>query len=231
MDDKRDFLEQTINQHLGRMLAKREEMDKNGIKHVPVITISTEPGSYGDVIAEELARQMKFEFYNREIIQEVAKSTHADTTLIKSAEQEQLSGIQDLIASLVRKDYIWPGLYLEHLIKVTKAISKKGQAVFVGRGICFILPPEKRFAVLIVAPQEKRIEKIAKQLDKPLKEVEKLIKRREKSRSDFVKKSFHADVNDPVNYDITINTKDLSIEAAVDGIKGLYYKKFPAEQK
>lgn len=229
MEEKKDLLDKLINDYVEKLLKERRQMNEKGEAHIPVITVSNEPGSNGKKIAEELARRMKFEFYNHEIIQKIAKRAHIDSAIIASTEKEYYSGIQDFVSSLINKDYLYPGLYLEYLKDVAKAISTKGHAVFIGRGINFILPSSRRFGVQTVAPLEKRIENVMKDYNCTWEEAEERIKKSEDRRNGFVKKSFKADVGDPVHYDVTINTNILSIETAVEVIEFLFFKKFPAE--
>jgi cytidylate kinase len=43
---------------------------------------------------------------------------------------------------------------------------------------------------------------------------------RQSKRKAFVRQSFHADISDPLHYDLVVNTGKISIEAAVDAIIG-----------
>jgi cytidylate kinase len=92
---------------------------------------------------------------------------------------------------------------MQHLMKVVGTIGKHGRAVVVGRGANFILPPEKRFSVRIVAPQAWRINNVAKELQT------------ESDRRAFIRKYFNADIADPTNYDLVINTATLNVDDAV----------------
>jgi len=41
---------------------------------------------------------------------------------------------------------------------------------------------------------------------------------RESRRRAFIRKSYNADISDPENYDLTINTGRMSIEASVEAV-------------
>ena len=226
MEEKKDLLEKFINEQVVKLDNKRKEMDESGKQYLPVITISASPGSLGSKMAENLAKALGFDFYHREIIEAVAKSAHTSSSVINSIERERFSGLEDFIASLVRKDYIWPGLYMEHLEKVVHAIGRRGHSVIVGRGVNFILPTEKRLSVRTVASFEKRKENIIKEFDTSAEQAEERIRRRESRRTDYVKKSFSADINNPANYDLVINTGEMNLEDCTDIVKIFYFKKF-----
>jgi cytidylate kinase len=186
--------------------------------HIRVITVSMEPGSGGSLIAQKIAERLGLDLFNRIIIEEIAKSAKIRSALIETLEKERLSGVEDFISSLIRDQYIHPDLYLEHLLKVVATIGKHGGAVIVGRGANFILPPEERFSVRIVAPLTVRIQNVAEWHGASLEDAKRRIIARESRRRAFVRQSFNADIRDPVNYDLTINTGRLSAESGVDAV-------------
>lgn len=107
---------------------------------------------------------------------------------------------------------------MQHLVKVVNTIADHGRAVIVGRGANFILPPEERFSVRIVAPLEIRIQNVARAYNVPAEKARKRVIGRESRRSAFIRKSYNADISDPQNYDLTINTGRVRIETAVEAV-------------
>jgi cytidylate kinase len=180
--------------------------------YVPVVTVSIDPGSGGSLVARKVADHFGFDFFNREIIKEIAASVHIKPDVIEHIEKERHSGMEDLIDSCLRDTYLWPGMYLEHLEKVLYTLGEHGRTVVVGRGSNFILPRENRFSVRVTAPMEKRVENIAKAFGVPAAKAQKRIKGREEKRAAFIRKSFHKDVRNPLHYDMVLNTAYLSIE-------------------
>lgn len=185
---------------------------------VPTVTISRDPGSGGRIVAEKLAEQMNFHLFNQEVLHEMATSAHVSEFMLESLDEKGLSVLEDWISSLVYDRYLWPDQYLQHLAKVVGSIAKQGGAVILGRGAAFILPPEKQFRVRVTAPQNLRIEHVARQFNISMDEAKRRVIRTESDRKAFVRKYFNADVTDPVNYDLIINTAIMSIEHAVDVI-------------
>ncbi|MBW1892545.1 MAG: cytidylate kinase family protein, partial [Deltaproteobacteria bacterium] len=110
--------------------------------------------------------------------------------------------------------------------KVIDAIGRRGHSVIVGRGANFILLPEKKFSVRTVAIFEKRKENVIREFDASPDQAVKRIRKREARRQDYIKKSFNADINDPVNYDLVINTGEMNLEDCVEAVKLFYFKKF-----
>ncbi|MBA7644196.1 Cytidylate kinase [subsurface metagenome] len=187
---------------------------------LPVITVSREPGSGGLVVAERIAKQLGLDLFHGEIIQEIAESADTSARILETLDEKGLSVLDDWISTLVNRRHLWPDQYLKHLMKVIGTIGEHGRAVIVGRGASFILPREVRFRVRIVAPLEIRVKNVAHKFDVPSEEARRRVLRADSDRRAFVRKYFHADITDPVNYDLVINTGTLSIDAAVEAIKG-----------
>ena len=104
-------------------------------------------------------------------------------------------------------------------MRVIGAIGKHGHAVILGRGANFILPQEDILRVRIVAPLEMRIKNMAEWSNLSLAKAKEQVFKIESDRRAFIMKYFYADIDDPVNNDIIINTKNTSIDAAVDIVK------------
>lgn len=204
--------------------------------HIPVITVSSQPGSGGRVIARGLAKRLFIDLFDRDIVKEIAESAHISRAVIESMEKERLSGIKDFISSLVNDRYLWPGVYLDHLMKVVAAIASHGNAVIVGRGANFLIPREERMSIRVIAPFNVRTQNVAKTFGVTREEAKRRIIYRENRRTAFIRQSFNADVADPNNYDLVVNTGRGDIDAAIGavigavvGCKDVVVKKPPAK--
>lgn len=192
----------------------------------PVITFSREPGSGGSIVAKELAEQLGLDFFHREIIQKMSESASISNRLLEMLDEKSLSILDDWISTLVNEKHLWPDQYLRHLLNVIGAIGKHGGAVIVGRGSCFILAPDVNFRVRVVSPLETRVQNVAREFEVPLDEARRRVLKTESDRSAFVRKYFHKDVADAVNYDLVLNTGNVSIGAAVDAVKCTLGRKY-----
>ena len=189
---------------------------KKATKGIQVITVSREPGSGGNLVAKGVSEKLGFDLFHQEVIHEMAKSAKVSGRLLETLDEKGVSVLEDWISSLVDDRHLWPDQYLQHLMKVVGAIGKYGQAVIVGRGANFILPPDKRLSVRVIAPQDVRTKNVAREFDIPVSEAIKRVLRTESNRKSFIRKYFYADIADPVNYDLVINTGTSGINAAVD---------------
>ncbi|MEJ2222349.1 MAG: cytidylate kinase-like family protein [Desulfobacterales bacterium] len=195
-----------------QIMRKEEKEEKRGIS---IITVSREPGSGGRIIASRLAEKLGIDIFHQEVINEMAKSADVSEKLVETLDERGLSILEDWISSLVHERHLWPDRYMQHLMKVVGTIGKHGRAVVVGRGANFILPPEKRFAVRIVADQTWRIQNVAKEFDITPDEAKRRVMRTESDRRAFIRKYFNADIADPTNYDLVVNTATLDLDDTV----------------
>ncbi len=220
MTEKKVSIEQLIKEQIQKWKTLYDHSSGKVETRIPVITVSLEPGAGGSILAQKIADRLGFDLFNRDIIEKIAKSAKTRSEVIETVEKERLAGIKDFISSLIEDQYIHPDLYLEHLFEVVGSIGGHGQAVIVGRGANFILPPERRFSVRVVAPLDIRIQNIVRTHAVSADDARRRIIARESRRSAFVRRSFNADISDPHNYDLVINTGKISLECAEEAVIG-----------
>lgn len=183
---------------------------------VTMVTVSRDPGSGGKLIAEGIAEKLQFDMFHQNVIHEMAKSAQVKNRVLESLDEKGLSMLEDWIAALVNEKHLWPDEYLQHLLKVIGTIGKHGKAVMVGRGANYVLPQKTTFRLRVTAPRKFRAEKVSQAYDIPIKDAEHRILKTESDRLSFIRKYFHQDIEDPSNYDLVINTLNITIEEAID---------------
>ena len=207
------LIEEQVNRW--QIMQKEQKEEKEGVS---IITVSREPGSGGRIVAGRLAEKLGIDIFHQEVINEIAKRADVSEKLLESLDERGFSILEDWISSLVYDRHLWPDEYMQHLMKVIGTIGKHGRAVIVGRGANFVLPPEKRFSVRIVAPQPWRIQNVSKEFDITPEEAKRRVNQTESDRRAFIRKYFNADITDPTNYDLVINTATLNVDDTVNVI-------------
>ena len=210
------FVKQQVKKWEGQFTGKKDQ----DVAQIPVITVATEPGSGGSIIAARIAERLELDYFHRGIVEKIAKTAKIRSKVVNSLEKERLTGVKDFISSLVQDQYIHPDTYLRHLLPVISTIAKHGRAVIVGRGANFILPAEDIFAVRVICPLEKRIREVALSHRVPIEKAKRRVIQRQSRRKAFVRHSFNADISNPIHYDLTVNTGKMSIDAAVETVIG-----------
>lgn len=82
----------------------------------------------------------------------------------------------------------------------------------------FILPQESCLKVRIISPQFKRIQHVSKNFAVSESVAKKRIIRTESNCRAFIRKYFNAEIAEPNNYDIVINTGFVNVDKAVSAI-------------
>lgn len=196
----------------------------------PFITIAREPGSGGHPIGRLVAKKLGFQFLDDELLDEVAKSTKKNKTIINSIDEKGRSAIDDLVQGLVNPEYVSDLTYVSELIKVILSYAYQGNVVILGRGANFVTPFAKGLHVRITAPYDTRIQRAVDYEGHTQKKAKKVVGKIEKDRNDFVKQYLQKDIRDADYYDLTLNTAYLTPEQSADLIVSLYYSKFPSRQ-
>lgn len=210
-------MEQIISSQIKKWQLNKKKKYKKPIR--PVITISRLPGSGANTVAKQLSEDLNIDLFDSEIVKEVAKSAHVREAVIATLDEQDHSILDDLIGVIEKKRHLWPDEYLSHLTKVVGAIAAHGHAIIVGRGVGYILPNEVCLRLLIVAPMDVRVRNVMHAYGVTYPEAEKKIVKTEKDRRAFIKKYFNADLTDPINYDLTLNTAHFNVEAVVNIVK------------
>ena len=223
MKTKTRSIEQIIEEQVRRWQIMRTE-EKKEEERISVVTFSREHGSGGDLLAERLAETLGYGLFHQEVLHNMAESARVSVQFVETLDEKGVSVLEEWISSLVDNRHLWPDQYLQHLMKIIGTIGKHGQAVIIGRGSNFVLPPDKRLSVRVIAPMEQRIRNVSKNLGITAEEAKQQITKTASARKGFIKKYFNADITDIFNYDLIINTENLSIDDAINAIKGILNK-------
>ncbi len=181
-----------------------------------IITISREMGSGGIPIAVEAARTLGYTLIDGDSIREVAGEYGLTEEAIDQADEKPPAFVDSL------DDKLAVDLHQIELIILEKALT--GNVIIYGRGGQDLLKDISNvFRVRISAPYEERVERWAERewLDPDYARL--LVRRSDQQRAGFIKYYFDRNWEDPLGYDLVINTSRLSHEMAVkmicDGVK------------
>ena len=98
-----------------------------------------------------------------------------------------------------------------------------------GRGSPHVMPAERTLRVLVVAPRNARLERLAKARHLNAAEAETQLAREEAERLAFLRRDFAIEPDDASHYDAAVNTETLGIDGAAELVLAACRKRFPAE--
>jgi cytidylate kinase len=186
--------------------------------HRPVVTVSRQYGSLGGEVARRVADQLKLDLFDRELIHEIAESTHLSERVVSALDEKDRELLTDWMTSLATNAYLSPAGYIYHLTRVVGAIAHHGGAVIVGRGAHLILDPGKSLRVLVVAPLETRVQTVMQREGLSEREARRRATQVEADRKAFLMKHFHVESDDPTRFDLVVNTGLLGVEGATEAV-------------
>ena len=105
------------------------------------------------------------------------------------------------------------------MIELVLAVAARGDAVIVGRGAGFLLPPETTVHVRVVAPFEARVAYFAQSLRMTREEAAAEVRARDDRRAKYLTATLGRDAADPTGYDAVVNANRLGIEGAAQFIQ------------
>jgi len=209
-------IHQLIEEQVRRWEILRREKSED--KLLPVITLSREPGSGGKFVARAVAERLGLDVFHQELINAMAENADTSTRVIRTLDERGVSMLEDWVSAAISDRHLWPDQYANMMMKVIGTIGRHGRAIIVGRGANFVLPPENRFRVRIIAPFEKRVVCVAEAHGISKKEARQRVLRTESDRKAFIRKYFYSDISNPSNYDMVLNTGTLSVDSAAAAI-------------
>ena len=209
-------LDKRIEEQVKRWQADQKKKYKKPIR--PVITISRLPGAMASELANKLSKDLDIDLFDQEIVEKIAESADKSKRVVESLDEQDRSILEEWITAL-GENHMWSYEYLQHLTNVVSTIGTHGHAIIVGRGASFILPKEVCLRVLVVAPLLVRIKNVMIKFNVSDKEASRQVMKLDAERKAFIQKYFQADMMDPTNYDLVINTHNIDVELAARIIK------------
>lgn len=168
-----------------------------------IVAISQALGGLGDDIGREVGRLLSYEFVDREIILQAAERFG--------------QGVRDLERLTEEKPTLWERFaetqlrYVTCIEAVIWEMAARDKVVLVGRGAPFVLRKVRHaLRVWVSAPERLRGERVAQQSGDLTGEVAVgRVRQSDQERAARVRFLYHVDWDDPLMYDLALNTERL----------------------
>ena len=191
-----------------------------------IITIGREFGSGGRELGRRVARELGFDYYDKEILSEIAKHTSLSEEYVQQVVENQP---RQLFPITVGRSFLYVDTQpLQQASSVFRAqqeiireMAERSDCVIVGRCADYILRDLKPFRIFVYADLQSRIERCRARAPEGEhlsdKEYKQQIQSVDKSRARYY--DFYTDMKwgDKLNYELCINTtgQDIPTLAAV----------------
>lgn len=182
-----------------------------------IITVEREYGCGAGAIASQLASQLGWKLWDKDLTAEIARVANVDSSAVSMCEERVDSKFQRLVKVFWRGSYersmhletheaFDPDRMVEVGAEVMREIAQKGSCVIVGRGAPYFLRERADvFHVFLYAPRQEKIRRI-QSLGKSMADAEDLVDTVDRERILFVKHYFGADWPTRSLYHVMINT-------------------------
>jgi len=196
---------------------RRAGRGKEGkLSYGPYLLISREKGAGGSAVAQLAGKRLGWQVFDKEIVDAIAQRAQVRRELVESLDERNRATIQDAIAQWLHPRPIGTSGYLAHLREILLTLGHQGDVVIVGRGAQYVLPSQFGLRVRMVAPVEVRVRRIADRENLSLKVAQVVVERSDRDRTALARRQYGQNARDPLNDDVTINTAELTAEAATE---------------
>lgn len=196
-----------------------------------IITIGREFGSGGRELGRRLAETLGFQYYDKEIISEIAKKTDLSEEYISQIIEQRPNRL--LPITIGHSINIADTYQLNQMQKIyeaqcdlLKTLAEKSNCVIVGRCADYLLKDYNPFRIFVYANIESRVNRCFIRENKTdnydKKQLKKKIIKIDKERSKYYEFITGNRWGFKENYDLCINTTDQNIKEIVAGIAKIF---------
>jgi CMP/dCMP kinase len=176
-----------------------------------VITLSRELGSRGDDVAVALAERLALRVAGREVINRAARAAGAPEIALGEIDELGLLGVRPSAAALAQYD--------SKVVEVIRELADEDNIILVGRGAQVVLANRANVLhVRIIAPADERIATVQQRCGISKDAAAARVAASDRARAAFLKRSYRISGEDPLLYDLLLNTARLGVASCVAAV-------------
>jgi cytidylate kinase len=212
----------SLDQWRAYLLAQARDYRAEFDEKRPAITISRETGAGAITIGENVRQSFQilekgshsWALFDQNIVTAMLEDHQLPKHLEDFIREEDKPALKDAFEELLGLHPSTPTL-VQRMSRTIHKLGNAGGVVLIGRGahiICANL--SHAFHVRLVAPLNSRIQHIADYFGLSEKEAAEYVQRQDRNRQQYVRRYFGADVTDPHDYHLVINSGKLGYQEA-----------------
>ncbi len=205
----------SINELVERQ-GRRWELERRRptLPNTPCVALSRLPHSGGAELGQRVANKLEFGFFGIEIVERMAQELGIQSQLVAMLDEHVRSSVERYVADSFRRGALTESVYLHQLMRTLATLGEGGHAVILGRGSPYVLRPERTLRVLVVAPRDYRLERLAKETGLDADAADKRLEREDAERREFIEHHFGVNPDDSTLYDLVVNPATLGFDTA-----------------
>jgi cytidylate kinase len=206
---------------------------------MPVITIGRQFGAGGRTVGEMLARRLKVDVLDSQLIDKVAQRLQLPKEEVEAEDEQPGSLLHRLLMALgsasgepmippetaawnppnVDPVFDTRRAVLEITQQVIREAAREGNVIIIGRGGAYILRDfPSAFHVYLRAAEAVRLKAVMARFNLAEEEARRRLKQTDENWTAYIKQVYGHDRNLPSHYDMVLDTGRLGYEAAVETI-------------
>jgi hypothetical protein len=170
------------------------------------VAVSRQAGARGASIARAAGTLLGWPVYDHELLTLIAKEKGLEAKLLEQFDERDASWLEELAVNFTTQSPSLEGVYLKQLLIVLHALGKVGHCIIVGRGAAHVLPAATTLRIRVIAPRAMRVVNTEKRMGVSTTEAQRWVDKTDMDRERFVKQHFQRDAEDPLSYDLTLNS-------------------------
>lgn len=186
------------------------------------LTITREFGSLGRSIAKELSTELGVEFYDRDIVEKVAKQLNMPVSKVSDVEEKSKQIFLPRMFPLGTDEVYIQDMIFDVQKDIILDLAGKSSCILVGRCSDYLLENEKNnINIFIYAPYAKRLENCVNTLGMSEAEAKRMIMSVDKARNAYHKKYAGYLPGDPKHKQLMIDSSLLGVSQTAHLIAGI----------
>ena len=189
-----------------------------------IINIGRSFGSGGGFVAKAVGEKLGIAIYDNELISRYAEENgYSRGAFAQGEEKPSIFSLSSFFSSGrpsfgEGSGYVNDNMMFKIQSEVIRSIADKGDAIIIGRCSDYILRERRCLDVFVCAPEQWRIERLAKNEGLSLGEAESLMKRKDRTRETYYNYYTFGSWGVASNYDLCVDSSILGIEGTADFI-------------
>lgn len=205
-------------------LLERPEQSVVPTRRLPSLTISRQAGARGRTIGLKLQEALRnqdskseipWTLFDDNLVQQVLEDHQLPGDLEKFMPDDAMSEFEGSINELLgRHPSLWT--LFEKTVSTMVRLSRMGHSILVGRGGNEITRGFSNVTrIRLIGSEPRRIRQMIEAHGMSEAGARKFIKEEDAARLRFIKQHFHTDIDDPMRYDMVLNTDHLDDDTIV----------------
>lgn len=182
------------------------------------VAISREAGAGGGEIGRCVGQRLGWEVYDRNLLDCIAEQFHLPRIMLDLVDETRPNWVYNVLGTWMDRQIVPHEKYVACLGRIVLAAARRGPAVFVGRGVQFLLPRPEMLAVRIIASTKYRIRQIMERKGMSESDARRHVVEIDRARAEFAERFFHHDIADPHCYDLVVSAEQFGTDGAVQAI-------------